>query len=252
MKTADPRLNLSDYIVYVDESGDHGLAQIDPQYPVFVLAFCIFKKTDYVSSVVPSVQSLKIRWWGHDAAVLHTIDIKRSKGDFAFLFNQDVRQDFLEELNQVIGQAPFTLITAIIDKTKLKAKYATPSNPYDIALTFCMERTYAFLRDRAQHERRTTILMEERGKNEDRDLELAFRRVCDGGNRWGEMPFLEPRFLSKKANSSGLQIADLVATPIGRHFLAPKRQNRAYDVVAPKLRQSPSGLVEGWGQKAFP
>jgi hypothetical protein len=31
----------SEYIVYVDESGDHGLETIDPNYPVFVLAFCI-------------------------------------------------------------------------------------------------------------------------------------------------------------------------------------------------------------------
>ena len=32
----------SDYIVYVDESGDHSLESIDINYPVFVLAFCIF------------------------------------------------------------------------------------------------------------------------------------------------------------------------------------------------------------------
>ena len=28
----------SDYVVYVDESGDHSLASIDSDYPVFVLA----------------------------------------------------------------------------------------------------------------------------------------------------------------------------------------------------------------------
>jgi hypothetical protein len=31
----------SDYIIYVDESGDHSLTSIDPQFPVFTLAFCI-------------------------------------------------------------------------------------------------------------------------------------------------------------------------------------------------------------------
>ena len=30
------------YIVYVDESGDHGLTKVDRQFPVFTLAFCIF------------------------------------------------------------------------------------------------------------------------------------------------------------------------------------------------------------------
>ena len=34
----------SDYIVFVDESGDHGLENIDPAYSVFVLVYCIFEK----------------------------------------------------------------------------------------------------------------------------------------------------------------------------------------------------------------
>jgi len=38
--------NFSDYIIYVDESGDHGLERIDPEFPIFVLAFCIIRKSD--------------------------------------------------------------------------------------------------------------------------------------------------------------------------------------------------------------
>lgn len=37
----------SKYVVYVDESGDHGMVNIDPNYPVFVLAFCVFHKRHY-------------------------------------------------------------------------------------------------------------------------------------------------------------------------------------------------------------
>ena len=37
----------SDYVVYVDESGDHSLERIDPDYPVFVLALCVFHKRHY-------------------------------------------------------------------------------------------------------------------------------------------------------------------------------------------------------------
>ena len=48
----------SDYIVYVDESGDHGLLSIDPQYPVFVLAFCVFHKEDYRLIASPALQDL--------------------------------------------------------------------------------------------------------------------------------------------------------------------------------------------------
>jgi len=43
-------LNYGDYIVYIDESGDHGMGRIDPGYPIFVLACCISKKCLYQPS----------------------------------------------------------------------------------------------------------------------------------------------------------------------------------------------------------
>lgn len=45
----------SDFIVYVDESEDHSLTSIDKNYPVFVLAFCIFYKQHYREVIVPKV-----------------------------------------------------------------------------------------------------------------------------------------------------------------------------------------------------
>jgi len=42
----------SDFMVYVDESGDHSLQSIDKNYPVFVLAFCIFYKNHYRNNIV--------------------------------------------------------------------------------------------------------------------------------------------------------------------------------------------------------
>lgn len=35
------------YFLFIDESGDHGLKNIDPNFPVFVLSGCIFSKEDY-------------------------------------------------------------------------------------------------------------------------------------------------------------------------------------------------------------
>ena len=43
-ETATGAQRFSDYVVYVDESGDHSLERIDPDYPVFVLALCVFHK----------------------------------------------------------------------------------------------------------------------------------------------------------------------------------------------------------------
>ena len=59
-------------------------------------------------------------------------------------------------------------------------------------------------------------------------------------------------FVDKKANSTGLQIADLIARPIGLKVLRPEQPNRAYDIIETKFRQSAGGKVQGYGFKVFP
>ena len=98
----------------------------------------------------------------------------------------------------------------------------------------------------------TSVIVECRGKREDDELELEFRRVCDGANYRREKLLLDPRFVPKSANVPGLQIADLVARPIARHILDPKQPNRAYDVIEKKLDRSTTGMVRGFGLKVFP
>jgi hypothetical protein len=184
--------------------------------------------------------------------VLHEHEIRKQKPPFAFLQSQQKRAVFMDGLNQLIEQADFTIVAAVIDKRRLKNAYHRPANPYELALCFCMERAYAFLRDHGQHVHTTHIMVERRGKREDDELELAFRRIRDGANQWGAMPGFQMVFVDKKTNSSGLQIADLTARPIGRHVLDPNQPNRAWEIIEPKLRRSPTGNVAGWGLKVFP
>lgn len=61
----------SNYIVYVDESGDHAMQTIDGQYPLFVLAFCVFHKRYYSERVVSALEKFKFNHFGHDQVVLH-------------------------------------------------------------------------------------------------------------------------------------------------------------------------------------
>jgi hypothetical protein len=240
------------YVVYVDESGDHGLENIDPQHPVFVLAFCIFDKQVYTQQVVPSVQALKFQFWGHDNVILRSYDIRKAVGPFNILMNSDVRVAFINSINTVIDDAGFTLIAAVIDKQRLVRQYAFPAIPYNIALAFCMERLQRFLMEHDQHENTIHVLVERRGKPEDEALELAFRRVADGQNQVGPMHNMEVEFVDKKHNSSGLQFADLVAYPIGRYSIKPDQPNRAYEIVQTKFRRSAGGRIAGYGLKKFP
>ena len=85
----------SDFMVYVDESGDHSLQSIDKNYPVFVLAFCIFYKNHYRNNIVPQIQKLKFDYFGHDMVILHEHEIRKEKGDFNIFTSREQREGFM-------------------------------------------------------------------------------------------------------------------------------------------------------------
>lgn len=244
--------SFGDFIVFVDESGDHGLVTIDPAYPVFVLTFCIIEKVAYASHICPAVAALKFKYFGHDGVVLHEHDIRKQKPPFGVLANQAHREQFMDDLNAIVAAAPMTIVASAIRKDLHSARYATPANPYLLAMQFGLERVARFLEEHGQRGRLTHVLFECRGKKEDAEVELEFRRVVAGLGALGRLDGLEIILLDKKTNSCGLQISDLLARPIGRHVLLPGQTNRAWDIIEPKLRRSPTGDVAGWGLKVFP
>jgi alpha-glucosidase (family GH31 glycosyl hydrolase) len=84
------------------------------------------------------------------------------------------------------------------------------------ALHHCLETLYEFLEEKDEHQHLTHVVVEQRGKKEDDELELEFRRICDGLNTREKILPFEILFSDKKAMSSGLQLAE-VARPIGLH-----------------------------------
>ena len=81
----------------------------------------------------------------------------------------------------------------------------------------------------------THVVVECRGKKEDRELELEFRRVCDGDGGHGRLLPFHIVFADKKTNLVGLQVADLVARPVGIHHLRPAQPNQAFEVLTQKF-----------------
>ena len=241
----------SDYVVFVDESGDHSLESINADYPIFVLAFCIMPCAAYIDGVTPAVRRLKFDLFGHDLAVLHEHDIRKKTGPFAQL-NKERREALMNGLTAVIEAAPITLIAVVIDKLKHKARYVSPDHPYSLALKYGLERVYAFMCGAGQQNRQTAVVCEARGAKEDKEIELVFRRVCDGDNRARKAYPFNIVVADKKTNSEGLQLADLVARPIGLHVLRPAQPNRTWSVLEPKLYRGTFGAVAGNGLKVFP
>ncbi len=220
----------SDYIVYVDESG-HASSDPDPNYPCFVLAFCLFQKSSYSRQVVPALQNLKFRFFGHDMVVFHEREIRKALDDFAILKSRKIREEFHQELNTLMKTAEFSILHHTIRKD---GQHLPEDNLYHIAAQRCLEGLYEKLIELGQKEGRSHVVFEKRGNAEDRLLELEFRRICAGDNKH-QMPYpFVPVFASKKVNSTGLQFADLVARPIGLAFLRPEQTNRAYKILATK------------------
>lgn len=248
----EQRPQFSDYIVYVDESGDHGLKTIDANYPVFVLAFCIFCKDQYTDLIVPKIQHFKFAHFGHDQVIFHETDIRKDRGDFTALKTKELKTQFLDQLTNIIQEIPFTLVSTVILKEPYRQRYQEPVNPYHVALGYGLERVFYFLREQRQHRLTTHVIVEKRGKVEDDELELEFRRICAGNNyERVQLPF-ELIFADKKSNSTGLQLADLMARPIGLNVLRPQQANRAFDVLEEKFYSNHAGSYRGRGLKCFP
>lgn len=229
-----PAGKFSNFVVYVDESGDHGMQTLDANYPVFVLAFCVFYKRHYSEKVVPALHKFKFNHFGHDLVVLHEHEIRKEKGDFRFP-DRKHKQAFLDELTNIIEASNFILLACVIDKIRLRERAGSTENPYHLALSACLESLYEFLQEKNQNGALTHIVVECRGKKEDNELELEFRRICAGANRLGiPLPF-DIVFADKKTNAAGLQLADLVARPVGMSVLKPTQQNRAYEVLKRKF-----------------
>lgn len=234
----------SDYIVYVDESGDANLKNINPSFPMFCLSFCVVAKDKYVNSIVPSFQNFKFKYFGHDLIVLHEHEIRKSKGVFTLLLtNVDLREAFYTDLNQLIDNADMNVIAGVIRKDALINSYRDPYDPYRLALLFCMEQLLSYLLTREQAGKFVDVVFESRGRNEDRELEVVFRRICDNQENWGyrridfQKCHFRPIFAPKTCNSTGLQLADLTARPVALQTLRPEQNNRAYDIIEPKLEK---------------
>ena len=242
----------SDYIVYVDESGDHSLTSFNQEFPVFVLVFCIFRVDQYVRNIVPATQQLKFEFFGHDQVVLHESEIRRRRQQFALLRDEELRERFLGRLSNLVEQAEMVVIAAVIDKRRMANEGANANSPYDLALRSCMKRTQMFLQDAGASRQTTQIVFESRGKSEDEKLSATFEEVRGGSGGIAAMPNLRYQFVSKKANSTGLQLADLIARPIAMNTIRPDQRNRAYEVVEPKLWRNVDGTTDDYGLKMLP
>lgn len=223
-----------DYLVFADESGDHSLIAHDPDYPIFVFAMVVFRSDDYFDDFLPKFHRLKFKTFGHDSAILHERDIRRREGAFRFLHGQIAREEFLESLNALIASAKFEVFHWVFDKRSQANSENKLESIYAEALHATLPRLLRRLDSKAADKSRVSLIFESRGRLEDSELKgdfLAFQKQYRalGSNR------LDLHFVSKAANTAGVQLADLAARPLGLEVLLPNQTNRALEIVRAKV-----------------
>lgn len=126
-------------ILFLDESGDHSLVKIDPQFPVFCLAGCIFDEVQYQRESNARIDAFKIRYFNETSILLHSRDIRKCLPPFNILLNKNTKQGFYSDLNNLMSGLPYTILASVILKEKLKDRYHDPANPYALSLEFIMK-----------------------------------------------------------------------------------------------------------------
>ena len=94
------------------------------------------------------VNRLKFDYFGHECVIVHSRDVRKAQNEFGFLTDPSKRQPFYGRINAIRSQPGYDLIASVIRKQDHKARYGMrASNPYDLALTFALERLLALLED---------------------------------------------------------------------------------------------------------
>jgi hypothetical protein len=241
-------------VLFLDESGDHNLSVIDAQYPMFVLGGVIVDKDYAEGRLTDELNVFKQALFGRTDIVLHTADITRNRNGFEQLQDAEFRARFYEALNGLMRRLEYSVVACTIRKDEHLSRYGVAAlDPYMLSLDVLVER---FCFDVGKVTGGGVIVGEKRDPTLDRELDLAWLNLKIQGTRFMQAKDVEDRIAglnlrAKADNIAGLQLADLVVSPIGRHVLG-KPDKEDWRIVEEKFRRSPSGQVEGYGLVVLP
>lgn len=244
------------YLLFLDETGDHGLSHIDNNFPLFLLCGCLIRE-DKLFELESAINRFKIKYFNTTDVILHSREIRRHEGSFQILFDLDLKGRFYADWNEIVSSAAFTIIGSGIDKIKHIKKYGrAASNPYALSLSFIMERLI-FCLDPIDKEAKVYIKVEKRGDKEDTLLLAHYNSILDKGTYYVSKQRLQNtiaglKYHSKIDNINGLQLSDLCAYPLARHLLYPKVPYIPFDVIKGKIYCDKKGKFGGYGLKLFP
>ncbi len=260
------------WIIAIDESGNPDLKYLYKQKNKnncvnegdkhFTVTACALKTADFISTR-DKIMDLKNKYWenalykynGIEKRVcLHSKEIRERKN----AFNKSVIEydNFIIDLSNMMSSLPITLFSAHIDKWKHINKYKYPVDPYDLCLNFITERIVCNMGENET----CYIVLESRGKREDKNLLKVINRILRCGNGYKNSSFFSkikgvyfnPKWCKESDNKKSyweLEIADICAFPIHK-YLSYGKTDKSFEVLESKLYGYPH--TKGYGIKTFP
>ena len=203
------------HLVYVDESGSPSSLRTDPNYPIFVMAACVFDPDVYASRLLPAVGALKIRHLGSDSPVLHESEIRKRLGIFNFKGDIQARTAFIEGLSSVVQDCVPLVVAAVVGHSDLERDVDQAA----------LQALWDGFREHSSGP--SHWIFERRGKREDTAVSRAFEALSASG--------ATHEFVAKGRGLAGLEMADMLARPIGLSVLRPTQPNRALEGLRKRM-----------------
>lgn len=241
------------YYLFLDESGNHDLKNIDQNFPIFLLCGILISEEEYFK-LNEKIDNLKNKFWNNSNIILHSRDIRKRDNNFQILFDLKVKENFYNEINEIIKSTNYIIISSCIDKQDFIKKYGKLENDvYEVSLSFIIERMI-FCLDEKKDADNIKLVIEKRGKNEDQKLSRHIERLRKIGTYYVKPERFEKynfsfTFKSKSENINGLQVSDLIAYPLARYCINPKNVNLPFELFRNKIYQK-NGKI--YGLKIFP
>lgn len=251
-----PNINKSKYYLFIDECGDHNLKNYDPTFPVFTLCGILVSQRN-LNSMAKAFESLKMEMFGSPEIIIHSVDIRKWRGPFSVLSDENLRIRFFKGIENILSQNNiYVIVSCTILKRQLN-KFCIrgeEDDVYGLSLSYLIERSIFCVDNAGENHPEISVIVERRGKKEDNKLLNYYNGLRNRGTKWVSTERLRSRisnfsFSNKKDNLIGLQIADLIAYPITIHLLHPERSNPSYETIKHNIFQDNGVLL---GQKVIP
>jgi hypothetical protein len=222
--------------IFVDEVGHDDFAGCEaPGLRYLGLTGVIMDLAYEQGEFTARMDRIKRDTFGTEKVVLHRREIMNHVGPYFTVLKDDIRRArFDAECIRLFEEADYTVITVVIHKAEHMQTYAKwRFHPYHYCMTCLLERYALWL---SRRRLMGDVVFESRGKRQNKKLPKSYRRLYMRGIEEKRADDFQRSFTScelkiqtKSANVAGLQLADLIASPLCRDLICRNRKEELKD-----------------------